>query len=97
MATRRAQKPITIRSDKAAALLRSTYAKLSPWQKTLVARHPDRPHASDYIAALIEEFTPLAGDRAFADDAAVIGPGQVREDRVDDAAGLGRGGFGKSE
>ena len=59
--------------DKAAALLRSTYAKLSPWQKTLVARHPDRPHASDYIAALIEEFTPLAGDRAFADDAAVIG------------------------
>jgi acetyl-CoA carboxylase carboxyl transferase subunit alpha len=59
--------------DKAQALLRSTYAKLTPWQKTLVARHPDRPHASAYIAALIEEFTPLAGDRAFADDAAVIG------------------------
>jgi len=59
--------------DKAQALLKSTYAKLSPWQKTLVARHPDRPHASDYIAALIEEWTPLAGDRAFADDAAVLG------------------------
>lgn len=59
--------------DKAQALLTSTYAKLSPWQKTLVARHPDRPHASDYVAALIEEWTPLAGDRAFSDDAAVIG------------------------
>ena len=59
--------------DKAQALLKSTYAKLSPWQKTLVARHPDRPHAEDYIAALIEDFTPLAGDRAYADDAAVIG------------------------
>ena len=59
--------------DKAQALLKSTYAKLSPWQKTLVARHPDRPHASDYIAGLVEDFTPLAGDRAFADDAAVIG------------------------
>ncbi len=54
-------------------LLRSTYAKLTPWQKTQVARHPDRPKASDYIAGLITGFTPLAGDRAFADDAAVIG------------------------
>jgi acetyl-CoA carboxylase carboxyl transferase subunit alpha len=59
--------------DKAQALLKSTYAKLSPWQKTQVARHPERPQASDYVAALIEDFTPLAGDRAFADDAAVIG------------------------
>jgi acetyl-CoA carboxylase carboxyl transferase subunit alpha len=59
--------------DKAQALLKSTYAKLTPWQKTLVARHPDRPHARHYVAALIEGFTPLAGDRAFADDAAVIG------------------------
>ncbi len=59
--------------DKAQALLKSTYAKLTPWQKTLVARHPDRPHASDYVRALVEEFTPLAGDRGFADDAAVIG------------------------
>lgn len=53
--------------------LRATYAKLSPWQKTQVARHPDRPKASDYISGLITEFMPLAGDRAFADDAAVLG------------------------
>ena len=53
--------------------LRATYAKLTPWQKTQVARHPDRPHANDYVRGLITEFTPLAGDRAFADDAAVIG------------------------
>jgi acetyl-CoA carboxylase carboxyl transferase subunit alpha len=54
-------------------LLTSSYGKLSPWQKTLVARHPDRPHASDYIRGLITDFTPLAGDRAFADDKAIIG------------------------
>ncbi len=59
--------------DKAQALLKSTYAKLSPWQKAQVARHPDRPHCSDFIAALIEDYTPLAGDRAFADDAAIMG------------------------
>jgi acetyl-CoA carboxylase carboxyl transferase subunit alpha len=53
--------------------LRTTYARLTPWQKTLVARHPDRPKAQDYIDTLITEFTPLAGDRAFADDAAVLG------------------------
>jgi acetyl-CoA carboxylase carboxyl transferase subunit alpha len=53
--------------------LRATYAKLTPWQKTQVARHPDRPKASDYIRTLIAEFTPLAGDRAYADDAAVLG------------------------
>lgn len=53
--------------------LRATYARLTPWQKTQVARHPDRPHASDYIAGLITEFTPLAGDRAFANDTAVVG------------------------
>jgi acetyl-CoA carboxylase carboxyl transferase subunit alpha len=53
--------------------LRTTYAKLTPWQKTQVARHPDRPKAKDYIAGLITDFTPLAGDRAFADDAAVLG------------------------
>jgi acetyl-CoA carboxylase carboxyl transferase subunit alpha len=59
--------------------LRATYAKLTPWQKTQVARHPDRPKATDYIRELITEFTPLAGDRAFADDAAVIGgPGRLR-------------------
>lgn len=54
-------------------LLRTTYGKLDPWQKTLVARHPERPHSSDVIARLISEFTPLAGDRAFADDGAIIG------------------------
>ena len=53
--------------------LRATYGKLTPWQKTLVARHPDRPKALDYIGTLISDFTPLAGDRAFADDAAVVG------------------------
>lgn len=60
-------------SDKAEKLLSATYAKLTPWQKTQVARHPDRPKCLDYVRALIEGFTPLAGDRAFADDAAVVG------------------------
>ena len=54
-------------------LLRSTYAKLTPWQKTQVARHPDRPHTLDYIKELIEDFTPLAGDRCFGEDQAIIG------------------------
>jgi len=54
-------------------LLRSTYAKLTPWQKTQVARHPDRPHFKDYVARLIADFTPLAGDRTFADDPAIQG------------------------
>ena len=59
--------------EKADRQLRATYAKLTPWQKTQVARHPERPQASAYIDGLITEFTPLAGDRAFADDAAVLG------------------------
>ncbi|MDR3437000.1 acetyl-CoA carboxylase carboxyltransferase subunit alpha [Telmatospirillum sp.] len=54
-------------------LLRATYAKLTPWQKTQVARHPDRPHLSDYVARLISDFTPLAGDRSFGEDQAIIG------------------------
>ena len=54
-------------------LLRNTYGKLTAWQKTQVARHPDRPHFSDYVAALVEDFTPLAGDRLFAEDRAIIG------------------------
>jgi acetyl-CoA carboxylase carboxyl transferase subunit alpha len=54
-------------------LLRDTYAKLTPWQKTQVARHPDRPHFKDYVAGIAEEFLPLAGDRAFGDDPAMIG------------------------
>ena len=60
-------------TEKADKQLRATYAKLTPWQKAQVARHPDRPKALDYIATLITDFTPLAGDRAFADDAAVVG------------------------
>ena len=53
--------------------LRQTYAKLTPWQKVQVARHPERPHAVDYIAALVEEWTPLAGDRLFGEDLALLG------------------------
>jgi acetyl-CoA carboxylase carboxyl transferase subunit alpha len=53
--------------------LRETYAKLTPWQKTQVARHPERPHFKHYVASLIEGFMPLGGDRAFADDSAIIG------------------------
>jgi acetyl-CoA carboxylase carboxyl transferase subunit alpha len=60
-------------SEKVDRQLRATYAKLTPWQKVQVARHPDRPKAKDYIAGLVTEFTPLAGDRSFADDAAVLG------------------------
>ena len=58
---------------KASALLVETYANLTPWQKTQVARHPNRPHFSDYVTRLIEGFTPLAGDRAYGDDPAIQG------------------------
>lgn len=58
---------------KATAMLRDMYKALTPWQKCLVARHPDRPHCKDYIEALFTEYTPLAGDRNFADDHAVMG------------------------
>ena len=58
---------------KLANLLESIYGGLSAWQKTMVARHPQRPHLEDYIGGLIEEFTPLAGDRGFAEDPAIIG------------------------
>jgi acetyl-CoA carboxylase carboxyl transferase subunit alpha len=58
---------------KAATMLRDLYKDLTPWRKTQVARHPDRPHCKDYIEALFTEFTPLAGDRNFADDRAVMG------------------------
>ncbi|MDE2230068.1 MAG: acetyl-CoA carboxylase carboxyltransferase subunit alpha [Alphaproteobacteria bacterium] len=53
--------------------LRQTYAKLTPWQKVQIARHPDRPHGGDYLGRLIADFTPLAGDRTFAEDRAIIG------------------------
>src|SRR6202789_179207 len=59
--------------DKAAQALSDLYANLTPWQKTLVARHPQRPHCVDYIGALITEFTPLAGDRKFGEDEALVG------------------------
>jgi len=59
--------------SKANKLLRDTYAKLTAWQKTLVARHAERPHFKDYVAGIADDFVPLAGDRAFADDPAIIG------------------------
>jgi len=58
------------KADKALAEL---YANLTPWQKTQVARHPERPHCLDYIGALLTDFTPLAGDRKFGEDEAIIG------------------------
>jgi len=58
------------KSDK---LLRDTYSRLTPWQKTLVARHGERPHFKDYVAGLFDDFMPLAGDRAFGDDQAILG------------------------
>ena len=54
-------------------LLAETYARLTPWQKTQVARHPNRPHFGDMVKALVDDFTPLAGDRAFGEDFAIIG------------------------
>jgi len=59
--------------SKSDALLKATYAKLTPWQKTQVARHPERPHFKNYVAGLFEQFMPLAGDRAFGDDQAILG------------------------
>ncbi|MET0313722.1 MAG: acetyl-CoA carboxylase carboxyltransferase subunit alpha [Hansschlegelia sp.] len=64
---------------KAAQGLKELYANLTPWQKTLVARHPDRPHFVHFASALIEDFTPLAGDRRFGEDEAIVGgPGRFR-------------------
>lgn len=65
--------------QKAAQGLKDLYASLTPWQKTLVARHPQRPHTTDIIGALIEDFTPLAGDRVFGEDEAIVaGVGRLR-------------------
>jgi acetyl-CoA carboxylase carboxyl transferase subunit alpha len=61
---------LTAKADK---LLQDTYAKLTPWQKTQVARHPERPHFKSYVAGLFDDFLPLAGDRAFGDDQAILG------------------------
>jgi len=67
------QKEAEALDHKAKQLLTDLYKSLSPWRKCLVARHPDRPHCRDYIDALFTEFTPLAGDRNFADDHAIMG------------------------
>lgn len=64
---------------KAATELKRLYAKLGPWEKTQVARHPGRPHYSDYVAGLISDYTPLAGDRTYGDDHALLGgTGKIR-------------------
>src|ERR1700739_800318 len=69
--------------DKAAQALSDLYANLSPWQKTLVARHPQRPHFSDFIKGLVTEFTPLAGDRKFGEDEALVaGFGRFRGEAI---------------
>jgi len=59
--------------SKAALALQELYSELTPWQKTQVARHPQRPHCLDYIAGLVSDFIALAGDRKFGDDAAIVG------------------------
>jgi len=66
---------------KATAMLNELYTKLTPWRKCQVARHPARPHCQDYIEALFSEYTPLAGDRCFADDHAVLGGTARFDDR----------------
>ncbi|MYL97270.1 acetyl-CoA carboxylase carboxyltransferase subunit alpha [Novosphingobium sp. FGD1] len=60
-------------AKKSAAMLAATYAKLTPWQKTQVARHPQRPHFLDYIRLVFTDFVPLAGDRVYGEDAAIVG------------------------
>jgi acetyl-CoA carboxylase carboxyl transferase subunit alpha len=68
---------------KAAEALREVYAQLSPWQKMQVARHPQRPHCLDFVKGLIEDFTPLAGDRKFGEDEAVVcGLGRFRGEAI---------------
>lgn len=64
---------ITKLQAKSAKMLRDTYANLTPWQKTQVARHPERPHFKDFVSGLFDEFIPLGGDRNFGDDQAIIG------------------------
>jgi acetyl-CoA carboxylase carboxyl transferase subunit alpha len=60
-------------AERAERQLADIYSRLTPWQKTIVARHAERPHFKDYVAGLIDEFTPLAGDRKFGEDAAIVG------------------------
>ena len=63
---------VTRLETRAGDALRDIYANLTPWQKTQVARHPDRPHCLDYVNKLITDFSPLAGDRSFGEDHAII-------------------------
>src|SRR5262245_36087380 len=68
---------------KAARARQEPYAELTPWQKTQVARHPQRPHCVDYVNALLTEFVPFAGDRKFGEDEAVVGGfGRFRGDGI---------------
>jgi acetyl-CoA carboxylase carboxyl transferase subunit alpha len=67
------EKEIKRLQDKTKKFLQKAYQSLTPWQKVQVARHPERPHTSDYLSQLITDFTPLAGDRNFAEDEAIIG------------------------
>jgi len=64
---------VTRMQEKVERMLRTTYSKLTPWQKVLVARHQERPHALEYIENLFDDYVPLAGDRAFAEDLAIVG------------------------
>src|SRR5260221_2386563 len=69
--------------DKASQALTDLHANLTPWQKTLVARHPQRPHFTDFVTALIPEFTPMAGDRKYGEDGALMrGFGPVRGESI---------------
>jgi acetyl-CoA carboxylase carboxyl transferase subunit alpha len=68
---------------KAHTALEELYAELTPWQKTQVARHPQRPHCLDYVSGLVTDFVPLAGDRKFGDDEAIVGGfGRFRGDSI---------------
>ena len=64
---------IKLLKSKTVDILSNIYADLSPWRKCQVARHPDRPHTTDYINYIINEYTPLSGDRNFAEDLAIVG------------------------
>ena len=81
--------PVAIGEDigrleaKAAQALKDLYAELTPWQKTQVARHPQRPHCLDYVSALITDFVPFAGDRKFGEDEAIVGGfGHFRDESI---------------
>ena len=77
------ERPVAELEAKAAQALKELYGELTPWQKTQVARHPQRPHCLDYVAALIADFVPLAGDRKHGEDTAIVGGfGRFRGDSV---------------